>query len=62
MMKRHLEIVDELIVLQRPTRPVRMGWAQASKEIADLNDDALLMGDFPNDDDEEPDCSLPPYW
>ena len=48
-----MEVVDESIVLRRPSPKARAGWAQASKEIADLNDDALVIGEFANDGDAE---------
>ncbi|WP_086383949.1 AbrB/MazE/SpoVT family DNA-binding domain-containing protein [Caballeronia sordidicola] len=48
-----MEVVDESIVLRRPSPKVRAGWAQASKEIAGSNDDALVMGEFANDSDAE---------
>ena len=39
------------IVLRKPEPPVREGWAQAAKAVADAGDDALLLGEFGNADD-----------
>lgn len=36
------------LVLRRPVRPARAGWAKAANKIAETNDDALVMGEFGN--------------
>jgi antitoxin MazE len=36
------------LVLRRPARPARAGWAEAAKKIAEAGDDALVMGEFGN--------------
>ncbi len=41
------------IVLRKPAKPVREGWAQAAKTIAASGDDALVMGEFSNADDKD---------
>ncbi|MEG1769905.1 MAG: AbrB/MazE/SpoVT family DNA-binding domain-containing protein [Comamonas sp.] len=41
------------IVLRKPVKPVRAGWAQAAVAIAAAGDDALLMGEFSNAADPE---------
>lgn len=41
------------LVLRPPAKPVRAGWAEASKKIAAAGDDALVMGEFGNADDAE---------
>jgi len=34
------------LVLRRPPSPVRSGWAEAAKDIAEREDDALVLGEF----------------
>ncbi|MNV98179.1 hypothetical protein D3C71_1934070 [compost metagenome] len=48
-------VADEngAIVLRKPVKPVRAGWAQASEASAAAGDDALLMGEFSNAADSE---------
>jgi antitoxin MazE len=41
------------LVLRKPTQPVRTGWADAARKIAESGDDALVMGEFGNDADGE---------
>lgn len=41
------------IVLSKPAKPVREGWAQAAQTIAANGDDALVMGEFSNADDKD---------
>ena len=41
------------LVLRKPAKPVRAGWADAARRIAESGDDALVMGDFGNDADAE---------
>lgn len=41
------------IVLRKPVKPVRAGWAQAAEAIVAAGDDALLMGEFSNAADSE---------
>jgi antitoxin MazE len=41
------------LVLRRPASPVRTGWAEAARKIADAGDDALVMGEFGNAADAE---------
>ncbi|MGO9258459.1 MAG: AbrB/MazE/SpoVT family DNA-binding domain-containing protein [Bryobacteraceae bacterium] len=41
------------LVLRRPARPPRTGWAEAAKKIAEAGDDALVMGEFGNAADTE---------
>ncbi|MBT0570800.1 AbrB/MazE/SpoVT family DNA-binding domain-containing protein [Curvibacter sp. CHRR-16] len=49
------EVVVEngCIVLRKPTKPVRAGWADAAAAVAAQGGDALLMGEFANAGDEE---------
>lgn len=41
------------IVLRKPAKPVREGWAQAAQSIAANGGDGLLMGEFDNLADAE---------
>jgi antitoxin MazE len=41
------------IILSRPTKAVRAGWAAAAAAVAAQGDDALLMGEFGNADDAD---------
>ena len=34
--------------LRRPARPLRAGWADAARKIAEAGDDALVLGEFGN--------------
>ena len=47
-----MTIEDGALVLRRPGRPVRVGWANASRRIAEACDDHLVLGAFANEDDE----------
>lgn len=48
-----VNVVDGALVVRAPAKPVRSGWDQASKDLAKHGDDALLMPEFGNADDEE---------
>jgi antitoxin MazE len=41
------------LVLSRPASPVRTGWAEAARTIAQAGDRALVMGEFGNAADAE---------
>ena len=41
------------LVLRRPASPVRTGWAEAARKIAEAGDDELVMGEFANAADTE---------
>jgi len=41
------------LVLRKPASPVRAGWAEASRRIAEAGDDKLVMGEFGNASDKE---------
>ncbi|HSV59935.1 MAG TPA: AbrB/MazE/SpoVT family DNA-binding domain-containing protein [Variovorax sp.] len=41
------------IVLRKPVASVRSGWAEAAQKVASQGDDALVMGEFGNADDDE---------
>ncbi|WP_106854598.1 AbrB/MazE/SpoVT family DNA-binding domain-containing protein [Caballeronia novacaledonica] len=48
-----MNVEGDAIVLRRPRNSTREGWAEASKLIAKKNEDALVLGDFANEDDAE---------
>ena len=48
-----MTIERDALVLRRPARAARAGWAAAAKKIADRDDDALVMGEFGNEGDAE---------
>ena len=41
------------LVLRKPAKCVRAGWAEAAQKIAEQGDDALVMGEFGNETDAE---------
>ncbi|MEQ8482887.1 MAG: hypothetical protein RIB46_00840 [Pseudomonadales bacterium] len=47
-----LTVEDGALVLRRPERPVRHGWADGALQIAEADDDHLVLGDLANADDE----------
>jgi antitoxin MazE len=46
-------IEDGAIVLRRPQRKTRDGWAEASRAITTAGDDALVWPEFGNQEDAE---------
>lgn len=48
-----LVLEGNALVLRRPRKPARAGWAEASKAIAAAGDDALVMHAFANRDDAD---------
>jgi len=46
-------IEDGAIVLRRPQRKARDGWAEASRAITAAGDDALVWPEFGNQEDAE---------
>ena len=48
-----MTIEGDALVLRRPAGPVRSGWAEAARKIAEAGDDALVMGEFGNAADAE---------
>jgi antitoxin MazE len=48
-----MSVESDALVLRRPARPVRDGWAQAAKRIAKDDAGALAMGEFGNEGDDE---------
>lgn len=49
-----VSIEDGVIVVRVPASPVRAGWAEASKALAAVGDDALVMPQFVNQDEVNP--------
>jgi antitoxin MazE len=43
-----LSVEDDAIILRRPQRAVRKGWAEASQRIAQAGDDTLAWPEFGN--------------
>ncbi len=41
------------LVLRRPTKVTRTGWAAAAKKVAGVGDDKLVVGEFGNQGDTE---------
>jgi antitoxin MazE len=48
-----MTIEDGALVLRKPAKPARAGWAEAAQKIAERGDDALVMGEFGNESDAE---------
>ena len=48
-----MTIEDDALVMRRPANPVRAGWAEAARKIAEAGDDTLVMGEFGNTGDTE---------
>ena len=48
-----MSIEGGALVLRRPARPARTGWAEAARKVAEAGDDALVMGEFGNAADAE---------
>jgi antitoxin MazE len=46
-----LTVENGAIILRRPVVSVRAGWAEAAEHIARQGEDALVMGEFGNEDD-----------
>ena len=47
-----MTIERDALVLRRPAKPARTGWAAAARQIAVHDDDSLVMGEFGNEDAE----------
>jgi len=47
-----ITVVDGALVIRPPAKPVRKGWAEASKAIAEAEDDVLVLPEFANEGDE----------
>ncbi len=49
----NMTIENGTIVLSKPVRSARSGWSEAAAALAAQGGDALLMGEFENEDDSE---------
>jgi len=47
-----MTIEREAIVLRKPKKSVRAGWADAAKQLAQSKDDALVWPEFANEADD----------
>ena len=48
-----IEIESDAIVIRKPEKKARHGWADASKAIAAAGDDRLVWPEFTNEGDKE---------
>ena len=48
-----IAVEDAAIVIRKPARKVREGWAQASQAIAEAGQDQLAWPEFPNEADRD---------
>jgi len=48
-----MAIEGDALILRKPARPVRTGWAEAARKLADAGDDTLVMGEFGNEADAD---------
>ena len=48
-----MTIEDGALVLRKPALPARTGWAEAAQQLAEHDDDGLVLGEFGNDGDAE---------
>ena len=48
-----MTVENGVILLRKPARPARDGWAEAAKKLAAEGGDALVMGEFGNEADAE---------
>jgi antitoxin MazE len=48
-----IQIEQDAIVIRKPTKAVRAGWAEAAQKLAQSGDDALVWPEFANEDDAE---------
>lgn len=48
-----LSFENGAIVLRKPAKEVRAGWAQAAKAISEQEGEELLIGDFSNSVDQD---------
>jgi antitoxin MazE len=48
-----MSVEGETLVLRKPQAHPRSGWAEASRKLAALGDDALVMPEFANEEDRK---------
>jgi len=46
-------VEGDALIVRAPAKPVRAGWAEASKLLAQSGDDALVLPEFGNSTDSE---------
>ena len=49
----NMSVENDAIILRKPEKQIRVGWADASKKIAAVGDDKLVWPEFSNEGDEE---------
>ena len=48
-----MTVENGVIILRKPSKPARDGWAEAAKKLAAEGGDELAMGEFANEGDAE---------
>lgn len=48
-----MTVENGVIILRKPAKPARDGWAEAAKKLATESGDELVMGEFGNEADAE---------
>lgn len=48
-----MAIEGDTLILRKPQKLVRAGWANEAQKIALHNEDILVLGEFTNDDDKD---------
>ena len=48
-----MKVEGDALVLRRPKAATRSGWAEASRRLAEVGDDALVLPEFANEEDAE---------
>jgi antitoxin MazE len=48
-----MAVEGDTLILRKPQKSVRAGWANEAQKIALQNEDILVLGDFTNDEDED---------
>jgi antitoxin MazE len=49
----NMTVENGALVLRKPAKPVREGWAEAAQTIAQADDDGLVLGEFANEGDDQ---------
>ena len=49
----NMTVENGALVLRKPAKPVREGWAEAAQTIAQAGDDGLVLGEFANEGDDQ---------
>ncbi len=48
-----MTVENGVIILRKPAKPARDGWAEAAKNLAAEGGDDLVMGEFGNEEDND---------